>query len=154
MSPITLDILGNVSFGHDFKALDTVTKWANDSNSNKIGEIQDPMMQSLAEIFKPNMVMVALGLLRMGWLQRFNSKRKNTKRLLDKAADDIIQAAKNNSDIIEHSLTKDDGSGGREELINYAELKDELKLFIIAGHETTSTWLYWTFYARKSASRY
>lgn len=140
MSAITLDILGEVSFAHDFKALDTITKWANNNNSNEIGEIQDPMMQSFAKIFKPNILGIVLGLLKMRWVQRFNKKRTTLKRLINEAAEDIIQsAAEKKSETNKRSLihmmlkamSKDDCSG--RNLLSMQELKDEVKMFIIAG---------------------
>ena len=155
MSAITLDILGEVSFAHDFKALDTIEKWAVESDTDEIGEIQDPMMQCLAKIFKPNLFSIIVGFLNMRWIQRFNTKRRRTKQLINDAAQDIIDAAaENKSELNKVSLIhmmlsameKDDSSGGRNSL-SLQELKDEVKMFIIAGHETSSTLCYWALYA-------
>ncbi|KAL7550992.1 hypothetical protein ACHAWF_014198 [Thalassiosira exigua] len=156
MSAITLDILGEVSFAHDFNALASVSDWAADSNASEIGEIKDPLMQSLAKVFKPSIIGILLGTLGLGWLQQlFNSKRIKTKQVLDEAAEDIIQSARENPTVNTKSLihmmlnaTSMDGScqGGRNSL-TLRELKNELKVFIIAGHETTSTLCYWAFYA-------
>ena len=155
LSAITLDILGEVSFSHDFRALDTISKWADESDTDEIGEIQDPMMQCLAKIFKPNLVSIIVGFLNMRWIQRFNTKRRRTKQLINDAAQDIIDAAgENKSELNKVSLIhmmlsameKDDSSGGRNSL-SLQELKDEVKMFIIAGHETSSTLCYWGLFA-------
>jgi cytochrome P450 len=76
----------------------------------------------------------------------------STKQLINDAAQDIIDnaAAENKSELNKVSLIhmmlsameKDDSSGGRNSL-SLQELKDEVKMFIIAGHETSSTLCYW-----------
>lgn len=140
MSAITLDILGVVSFAHEFKALDTITEWANDSEAHEIAEIQDPMMKSLSTIFKPKLIWIVLTMLKMNWLKRFDSKRNTTRRLMDEAAEDIIKAAEENKSemkkqsIIHSMLNAMSDSGGNErKKLSLQELKDELKLFIVAG---------------------
>mmetsp|Transcript_27101 Transcript_27101/g.46068 ORF Transcript_27101/g.46068 Transcript_27101/m.46068 type:complete len:518 (+) Transcript_27101:67-1620(+) len=154
MSAITLDILGVVSFAHEFNALDTITEWANDSGADKIDEIQDPMMKSLSQVFKPKLVWIIMSMLKMGWLRRFDSKRNITKQLMDEAAEDIIKAAEENKSemkkqslihIMLNAMSKDESQ--ERNALSMQELKDELKLFIVAGHETTSTLCYWAFYA-------
>ncbi len=140
MSAITLDILGVVSFAHEFNALDTITSWANDSEADKIDEIQDPMMKSLSTVFKPRLLWIVLTTLKMDWLKRFDSKRNTARRLMDEAAEDIIKAAEDNKSetkkqslihIMLDAMSKD---GGHERnAFSLQELKDELKLFIVAG---------------------
>lgn len=157
MSAITLDILGEVSFAHEFNALDTIAKWANDSNANEIGEWQDPMMKSLGKLFKPTMLGIVLGILRLGFVSKYISKGRNeTRKLLDKAAEDIIQSAKVNPEkrstksmihMMLNATASSSDEGGSRNSLTLQELKDELKMFIIAGHETTSTLCYWAFYA-------
>ncbi|KAL7439393.1 hypothetical protein ACHAXM_006645 [Skeletonema potamos] len=151
MSAITLDILGVVSFAHDFNALDNITEWANDSDTDVIAEIQDPMMKSLAKVFKPKLLWIVLGMLKMGWLKGFDSKRKATKQLMDKAAEDIIKAAEDNKSEMNkqsliHMMLKSKDENNERNSLSMQELKDELKMFIVAGHETTSTLCYWAFY--------
>jgi len=122
------------------KALDTIKEWANDCDTDVIAEIQDPMMKSLAKVFKPKLLWIVLGMLKMGWLKGFDSERKITKQLMDKAAEDIIKAAEGNkSEINKQSLIhmmlnamSKDESYERNSL-SIQELKDELKMFIIAG---------------------
>lgn len=161
MTAITLDVLGEVSFAHDFNALDTITNWANDNtNPNaEVGKIQDPMMKALALCFKPSVSTIVLGMLKMRWLQVFNRKRNNTRRLLDEAAENIIKSATENNTsegnnkqlslihVLLAAIAKDKSHGGDRNSLSMQELKDELKMMIVAGHETTSTWLYWAFYA-------
>lgn len=140
MSAITLDILGAVSFAHDFKALDTITEWANDSEADKIDEIQDPMMKSLSTVFKPRLIWIVLTMLKMSWLKGFDSTRNTAKQLMDEAAEDIIKAAENNkSEVKKQSLihimldamSRDENH--ERNSLSLQELKDELKLFIVAG---------------------
>jgi cytochrome P450 len=140
MSAITLDILGVVSFAHEFNALDTITEWANDSGADKIDEIQDPMMKSLSQVFKPKLVWIIITMLKMGWLRRFDSKRNIAKQLMDEAAEDIIKAAEENKSemkkqslihIMLNAMSKDESQ--ERNALSMQELKDELKLFIVAG---------------------
>merc|ERR1712217_482448 len=42
---------------------------------------------------------------------------------------------------------KDTQPGSTSSGLNDIELRDELKTFMIAGHETTSTWCHWALYA-------
>lgn len=138
MSAITLDILGVVSFAHDFNALDNITEWANDSDTDVIAEIQDPMMKSLAKVFKPKLLWIVLGMLKMGWLKGFDSKRKATKQLMDKAAEDIIKAAEDNKSEMNkqsliHMMLKSKDENNERNSLSMQELKDELKMFIVAG---------------------
>jgi len=154
MSAITLDILGAVSFAHEFKALDTITEWANDSEADKIEEIQDPMMKSLSTVFKPKLIWIVVTMLQMSWLKGFDSKRNTAKKLMDEAAEDIIKAAEHNKSemkkkslihIMLDAMSKDENH--ERNSLTLQELKNELKLFIVAGHETTSTLCYWALHA-------
>ena len=138
MSAITLDILGEVSFAHDFKALHTITQWANDSEADEIGEIQDPMMKSLAKAFKPKLIWIALTMLKMGWLRRIDSMRNEMKNLMDEAAEDIIKAAKEsksgtNKHSLIHKMLDATSKDGDRNALSIQELKNELKMFIVAG---------------------
>jgi len=154
MSAVTLDILWEVSFAHNFRALDTVSTWA-DGNTDEIGEIQDPMMQTLAKVFKPSMLGIILGLLKLGWMTRYiSSTNSDTRRLLDEAADNILQSTKDNppssnktQSLIHVLLSAMEKDGSDRNSLTMQEMRDEIKMFIIAGHETTSTWAYWALYA-------
>lgn len=157
MSAVTLDILGEVSLAHDFRSLETLSKWAANADSDEIDEVQDPMMQSLRKVFTTtnSPFAIAMVYLKMGWILPYvRPNRKDAKKLFDEAAEDILLSARENppsskdAQSVIHALLgalKKDESG--RNALTWQEMKDEIKLFIIAGHETTSTLCYWAFYA-------
>jgi cytochrome P450 family 4 len=174
MSAITLDVIGNVAFSRDFGATKLLNNWATQSDTmeqNELMDTMDPLIQALRASMKVTFIAILLTALNLAWLEKFvNRKAFRTRALLNEAADDVIQKARDTRECSSSNDTKDstigtksllqllfDASdtnvseqsgiyGGRNKLSDI-ELRDEIKTFIMAGHETTSTWCYWAIYA-------
>ena len=175
MSAVTLDVLGDVMFSHDFGAMSMLEAWAEQPNvlnaSDELEHSMDPLIQSMQASLKLTFTTLFLSALNMSWLEKYVSRKTaNTRALLNRAVDDIVQKARdkfgemdplNNKEgssiraksllqlLFEASEEHPSDHGGimiRTKLSNN-ELRDETKTFIVAGHETTSTWCYWSMYA-------
>ena len=177
MSAVTLDILGRVSFGHDFGGIGVIQTWSKcNSKSDSVEmqrkeetdlqDIQDPMLQSIKASFKvtayKSMIMI-LGLSR--YMNVLSSQSGKTARLLNEAASKVIANARDKQKKSEHTPSSqesprslihflfkardsDPNSGSSAaKYLSDLELRDETKTFIVAGHETTSSWAYWSLYA-------
>ena len=214
LSNLTLDIIGDAAFSHDFHALDSIKKWANaikntdinchnhdrtngggeskTSSSNidddELVPVSDKITLSMQSIFNNSVRRIILMILNLSVL---DYRTKNSGRLLDEAVDEVITearrkleinriAAKNESlinssngtssstklsttqatnprecgrlSLLQRLLDAEDSShdnnnkSARKSLDDH-ELRDEVKTFLTAGHETTSTWCYWAIFA-------
>jgi cytochrome P450 family 4 len=169
MSAITLDILGDVAFSHDFGATNMLETWACEQNvtdADGLKVTMDPLIQAMQTSLKLTFSTLMLSALNMSRFEKYiSTSAARTRTLLNHAVDDVIQKARNKSgksdnqenNIRSKSLLQllfeasddqpvDSSSMGRTKLSNI-ELRDETKTFIVAGHETTSTWCYWAMYA-------
>lgn len=175
LSALTLDIIGDVAFSHDFHALDVLQKkWTLKQNSvgisdsdDKLSSGSDSLSTSLLESLKPTVltaVFAVLGYPRMDlWL---NPKTRRSNKCLNEAVDQVIHNARSKAALSESSSTssshksllqllfdaKDEGTNAENDersnkALSNIELRDEAKTFLVAGHETTSTWCYWVFFA-------
>ena len=167
LSCVTLDVIGEVAFSHDFCACHTLHDWAAKASENcsKEQELQatsDPLIQALNDSLKMTGLSAVLRLLNLLWLDKYlNSKAAWTEAVLNQSVDDIIREAR--AKLVDGGLkqksllhllfeAKDaDSSSGRNTLSDN-ELRDEMKTFILAGHETTSTWCYWALFALAKSS--
>jgi cytochrome P450 family 4 len=170
MSALTLDVIGEVAFAHDFGACRTLQSWAEKANSSHaraenngdLEKVPDPLIQAFAGSLMISGLGIALTLL--GWqkLEKYlNRKVALTRRMLNEAVDNVIREARSKS----ASSSTAKGPPSRKSLLQLLfeatdaaetehrkklsdrELRDEAKTFIMAGHETTSTWCYWALYA-------
>lgn len=160
LSALTLDIIGEVAFSHEFHGLRVVEEWskANDGDI-RLAKLDDPFISSLLSSLKPNrmtMILLLLGMAKLDVL--INYKHRRMCKMLNQAVDQVIANARQTSNTNTKSLlqlmlvaqdpedsttrTKNKGRG-----LNEIELRDETKTFLLAGHETTSTWVYWAIYA-------
>lgn len=178
MSALTLDIIGDVAFSHNFQALDVVESWADDPSLSELPKVADPLIASLEELTKsrlPILVAVCTG---MPWMVNLLSPSfARLKRLVNEHVDKVIKNARTSTT----STTITGGGGGTtlqneekassmtkkyksllqllldakdQEAVSSSarglsdvELRDELKTFMLAGHDTTSTWCHWALYA-------
>jgi cytochrome P450 len=172
LSALTLDIIGDVAFGHDFHGLESVKQWAerDDGEENeKLAELDDPLMKALTQSLKLDFITLALFVInKVGWVRYLNPNTVRIRWYLNKAVDQVIQAArdKNTFDTSDkhksllqilleanendpNSSVDDNKSSSSKNKKSLAdeELRDEVKTFVMAGHETTSTWLYWALFA-------
>jgi len=172
LSHCTLDILGITAFAHEFKAMDSIQKWSREVNERSdnhddaeekmvIDPVSDPLMKALSSLFNSLFRSVALSFF---GLSRFDVTANRCIAALNTAADDIIDKArkrtatgesdvsqsenkealkKNPNSLLETMIDAMDGETNKRKRLNQEELRDELKTFLIAGHETTSTWCTW-----------
>lgn len=156
ISSLTLDIIGKVAFSHQFRGLRSVKKWATEEGSdNALGEIDDPFVQALGAALKPNIISllsIVLGIPAIGTY--LNPRMQRVRREMNYHVDLVISSAK-------QQLEQENGKGNKSLLtllleaaqgeskrtLDNIELNDEIKTFIFAGHETTSTWCNMAIYA-------
>jgi len=169
LSNLTLDIIGKVAFAHNFNALDSVEKWAredDDREDEHLAPVSDKLITAMNAMLKNTPRRILLIVLNLSVLD-FATTR--TSKLMDEAVEEVIDAARakvqqkesaeavGTSDNMSHdplSLlqrlfdAKDsDPARHSRKSLNNCELRDEIKTFIMAGHETTSTWCYWAIFA-------
>jgi cytochrome P450 len=178
MSALTLDVIGEVAFSHNFGALQALQDWAartasedegtqhskqQQHHQHELAPISDPLIQALQESLKISGLVVVLAVLNLTWIERYlNPKSGRTRKLLNEAVDNVIRNARAkettggpSGDTKKKSLlqvlfqAKDTATqdGQDKKTLSDVELRDETKTFIVAGHETTSTWCYWAMYA-------
>lgn len=152
LSLITLDVIGKVAFSHEFNASKLLNEWA-ECPDKDLGEVDDPLIASIGGAFSSSPLKLMLTVLKLPWLEKHLSPSfRTTRNLLNKAADDIVQNAKNINDPKRRSVlnlmmeAKDDESSKARNKLTDTELRDEVKTFLVAGHETTSTWSHWALY--------
>lgn len=179
LSALTIDILGDVAFSHNFDALKTVECWSQkditDDDDEKLEAVDDPLIMALNECFKPSLLSLVFNVLQIGYASKYlNPSYRRACKLLDGAVDDVIKAARcrrrrggeskhSNREEEEEGVEEEEstksllqtifeaedtqGSPGTKKTLTDRELRDEVKTFIVAGHETTSTLCYWALYA-------
>lgn len=149
LSALTLDIIGQVAFGHDFGGTRTIQEW--ETSQEELSEVGDDMLQSLKQTLKPSLLGILMVLLGLNKFRNIIDRKWNrTRKLLNQAVDRIVEEqarTKQNSSrsLLQLLLEATDESSERTQL-SKTELRDETKTFIVAGHETTSTWCYWSLY--------
>jgi len=120
MSALTLDVIGDVAFSHEFGGVEKIREWAaasassaaagrrgsGDENENEndeqeqeqeqeLAELDDPLIRAMSVVFKPNfrvIFAVVFRLYSLNWL--LNPKSRQTRMLLNEAVDDIIADAR------------------------------------------------------------
>ncbi|KAL7566300.1 hypothetical protein ACA910_013626 [Epithemia clementina (nom. ined.)] len=167
LSALTLDIIGDVAFSHNFNALDSLEEWSNDQYQNreqgdkdiqedddKLAAIGDPLVNHFTNTLRINYITIICSLTGLIYINRYiNPQLRRGRYFLDKEVDRVVANAKKENtkckSILQLMLhaqdqeTKDDSNNDR---LSDTELRDEVKTFIVAGHETTSTWIYWALY--------
>lgn len=170
LSHCTLDILGITAFAHDFKAMNSIQKWSREVNGDTdekilIDPVSDPLMKSLSSMFNSLFRTIGLGFF---GLSRFDVTANKCIEALNIAADDIIDNARKRTATVESDVPQSenketlkkspkslletlieamDGETNKRKRLDQEELRDELKTFLVAGHETTSTWCTWCCFA-------
>ena len=139
-------------------------------------ELSDPLITSMTALLKPDLVRVFTYLTGLGWLDPIiNPKTRRVRAALNNSVEAIIANArrldnnntnngtdttsqkkrsrsllqvlmqpKNDNELLP-STSK--SSNTTATALTEGELRDELKTFLLAGHETTSTWCYWAMFA-------
>jgi cytochrome P450 len=169
LSALTLDIIGDVAFGHDFGGLESVKQWAKrDDGEEKLAELDDPLMKALSQSLELDLITIALIVLdKARWSRYLNPKTVRTRWFLNKSVDQVIQSARdkntfdkkspdNQKSLLQvlleanendHNNNSVDSISSKTKSLTNEELRDEVKTFVMAGHETTSTWLHWALFA-------
>ena len=172
LSALTLDVIGQVAFAHDFGALANLEAWVDsqrkhdDDDGAALAQVQDPLIRALHDSFKMTVAGLLVIVLDIPWAERYLNRGAWKRRvMLNAATDEIVQKAQQQ----QHASAKDDdyddstprqhksllqlllearaNTPDSRNALSDVELRDECKTFIVAGHETTSTWCYWTLYA-------
>jgi cytochrome P450 len=160
LSTLTLDIIGDVAFSHEFHALKVLDKWAQDDSHNELDSISDPLVEALTVAMKPTPTAVVFAIFKLAWADRYlNRRSERASTVLNQAVDSVIREARQKVNADSSTTTsklsllqllfdaKDANPGTGRKTLNDLELRDEIKTFLVAGHETTSTWCYWALYA-------
>ena len=181
MSALTLDIIGDVAFSHNFNALNALESWANQDHTDKehsepleLSEVGDELLNYFTKSMKINLLTIVcllLGLEKLNWY--INREVRRTQKFLDIEVEKIVAKARKEtlkaSSVLHLMLQAtsgpEDPSDGEmeaqlgksasstnprrrhDDILNAKDIRDEVKTFMIAGHETTSTWLHWALYA-------
>jgi cytochrome P450 len=153
MSAITLDIIGHAAFSHAFHGMDEIAKWAQDEGSDELAELQDPFISAVIHGLKPNLMTIVLSALSLSFLNNtINPQARKSSRLVNDAVSKVVENAKaqnlgNAKSLLQLLLDAEDPETTGTRKLSHAELIDETKTFLVAGHETTATWCYWALYA-------
>eukprot|EP00527_Entomoneis_sp_CCMP2396_P002767 CAMPEP_0198146226 /NCGR_PEP_ID=MMETSP1443-20131203/28234_1 /TAXON_ID=186043 /ORGANISM="Entomoneis sp., Strain CCMP2396" /LENGTH=511 /DNA_ID=CAMNT_0043810113 /DNA_START=156 /DNA_END=1691 /DNA_ORIENTATION=+ len=166
LSALTLDVIGQVAFSHEFHAIENVKQWANnqDINDGELDEVDDPFIKAMSETFKISVLGTVMFLLGFTWGDKYlDPKNRLLRRHLDVAVDAIVENARNNNSserpksLLQLLSQAEENYAGAtssrtssvssSRTLNNTELRDEMKTFIVAGHGTTRTLLYWAIYA-------
>ena len=162
LSNCTLDVLGLVAFAHDFRAMDSIKEWSEDegghNRKDQIAPVSDKLIQALNSQFRASPFRLLLAILNLSWL---DVTANRTKKALNNAVDEVIEKAQSKAErsaqgddtnkVVPNSLLEalfdakdtDPTNQTRRKRLDNVELRDEVKTFIVAGHETTSTWCTW-----------
>ena len=163
LSALTLDVIGVTAFSHEFRALHSLDEWVTNSEQLDVPALKDAVITSLLDSLNVTPLVVFLTVLRIPWLEKYMSiKSWRTRQALNDAVDNVIRQARTKKEKhVGSEESYNDANGQRSLLqllfdatdteskqpLNDTELRDEVKTFIVAGHETTSTWCYWALYA-------
>ena len=187
LSALTLDIVGEVAFSHNFCALKTLESWSqqvqkeNETSGDKsadkddrikeiaLTEVGDKLLSCFTELVRIDLLTIFCVMLNFDKLNWYiNPHVRKFRNFLDREVDKVVAHAQkettqarsllhlllqardpnpikgtNNMQVKQDELGPQ-GGGGR---LSDSDLRDEVKTFMIAGHETTSNWLHWALYA-------
>lgn len=154
-SALFLDIIGKVAFSHEFRAMEEVEEWGKDEKCEV--ELKDPL--GMYSSLMPSPVRMLLVNLHLHRLEKYliPSAHKGTQSL-KRAVKAVVKNAhdgyKNRDDastkpkcLLEMLFdAKDPQPGSRNQPLTHTELEEEIKTFLVAGHETTATLCVWAIY--------
>ena len=171
LSALTLDVIGEAGFSYDCHGMSEIAKWANaakqQKNPNNGGsalaspQLTDPLITSMNALMTPSILRVIMFVFGLGKLDsHVNPKSKRVHQAMDTTIDGVIANAKQleTSKMSDKSKAKSilqlllnakdpETPNAKKPALTDLELRDEVKTFLFAGHETTSTWCTWAMYA-------
>jgi cytochrome P450 len=168
LSALTLDVIGDAGFSYDTSGLKDIEAWSRaaaranlhgDKDASKSPELTDPLIVSMMALLTPDLPRLLLMIFGLGYLDVLvNPKTVKVKAALNLTVESIISNAKqrhgktgdelsSKKSLLHLLLKANDAEGTGKNALTDQDLKDELKTFLLAGHETTSTWCYWALYA-------
>lgn len=167
LSALTLDVIGDAGFAYDCHGLADIKAWSQlakekTSQGESISpSLTDPLITSLTAMMTPDLVRLLLFVFGLGKLDRYvNPRSRRGTMAFDVTIRDIIANAKekeNNSgndktrtkSLLQLLLTAKDTEikDPKKASLSDAELMDEVKTFLFAGHETTAAWTTWAIFA-------
>ncbi|KAG0048017.1 hypothetical protein BGZ83_006961 [Gryganskiella cystojenkinii] len=148
LTRVTLDILGLASFGHDFQSLTNSTSELGVSFKN-ISELDTPTRKVLRSLIpyylniplKENQAMVHnLKVMERAATQLIDEKiaQAHSIKSEDHARRDLLSV------LICANINSDAAQDGK---LSRQELQDQVRIFMVAGYETTATAITWMLYA-------
>lgn len=163
-SMLTLDILGAIAFAHDFQGIQTVQHWSeskDEGDAESLPQVSDRLIRAMTRSMQASSKRILLSILGSNFLDREGAR---TRQATDDAVAEVITKARQRIDprgasssikdgkyaaksVLEALMNaKDTESKDGKRVLEESELQAEVKTFIVAGHETTSTWCYWATY--------
>jgi cytochrome P450 len=167
-SMLTLDIIGEVAFAHDFCGLMAIEEWAQNkdttqANVDELPQVSDRLVKSMNASMRATPKRVLLSVFGLDILDR---EAARTRKAMNDAVAQVVDDARLRYEtrgrtsatssngkyaaksVLEVLLDANDAEekDGRKGKLDSKELQDEVKTFLVAGHETTSTWCYWATY--------
>lgn len=175
LSALTLDVIGDAGFSYNCEGLSDIETWAEAAKQHQESseetappELTDPLITSMTAFLKPDFTRMLFYVTGMGALDTMlNPKTRRMRTALNETVDGIIASAKKEQQLQPQNGTTNGSSSPKAKsllqlLLNAKdpetknaknpgltdlELRDEVKTFLLAGHETTSTWCYWALFA-------
>jgi len=94
LSNVTLDIIGEVAFSHDFRAIECIERWVNrghDVDYDMIDPVDDKIMMTMTEMFRNTGRRIILQMLNLRFLD-FSTKRG--RKTMNAAVEEVIMEAR------------------------------------------------------------
>jgi cytochrome P450/NADPH-cytochrome P450 reductase len=139
--------------------MDSIKEWSEDegghNRKDQIAPVSDKLIQALNSQFRASPFRLLLAILNLSWL---DVTANRTKKALNNAVDEVIEKAQSKAErsaqgddtnkVVPNSLLEalfdakdtDPANQTRRKRLDNVELREELNTFVVAGHETTSSW--------------
>lgn len=159
LSKFTLDVIGLAAFSHDFHGMDSIKTWCeNGDQNNELFPVTDRLMVAMNDQFRSDPFRLLLNILHLG---KLDWKGHQIKKVLDMAVNEVIENARSKAkkeaegedamyttkSLLETLFGAEDETKANRNRLNSEELRDEVKSFLVAGHETTSSLCTWCLFA-------
>ncbi|CAG8610439.1 21505_t:CDS:10 [Dentiscutata erythropus] len=127
MQRFTLDVLGKVAFGFDFNSLGN----PNSAYVTAYNEVQKAILDPLTLVFSIDHIPI----IRQQRLKKL-AKLNNLFKEIIKEKHKALAAGKSREDLLEHMLNANENLDNQ--ILSDTELRHNLAVFMLAGHETTA----------------